>query len=303
MSNVKEQTLGNYESSEYGKEMIVGESKQGKTVALVAGCLGVLPWQEHGGVVTKPENLHVLTSDAAALAGAYDFMVKSCKVDKKTAAEIAKVDVINMQESFKAAFASDVEYDGKFFGELLVSIKKIQDKTTKGGVHALIFSSLTGFGRAIQRAIAGPSYSENRDGTMKKSAMDQNKWGLMGLQLNDLQNIGQRDGYHCIWEAHLMKKASTDTDGMGQTKEVDTIQVQGSAGSSWAYNVERTYRFKRKFGTRYDKYNVDQTYYDTKPRFDFIAGGRQTNELLDEQEPDITLMFHKLNLKIGGWGV
>lgn len=299
---MKEQQLGNYESSKYGKEMIAGESKQGKTVSIVAGFLGVLPWQQYGGVVSKPENLHVFTSDAAALAGCYNFMVKSCKLDAKVAKEVAKVHVINMQESFKKAFASDHEYDGVFFGELLESIRKTQDLTAKGGVHAIIFSSLTGFGRAIQRAIAGPAYQENRDGTMRKSAMDQNKWSLMGLQLNDLQNIGQMDGYHCIWEAHLMKKASNDTDGMGQAREVDTIQVQGSAGSSWAYNVERVYRFKRQFNQKYEKTNVDKTYLHTRPSFDFIAGGRTSNELLDEQEPDITLMFNKLGLEIGGWG-
>lgn len=299
---MKEQQLGQYESSKFGKEMIVGESKQGKTVSIVAGCLGVLPWQEYGGVVTRPENMHVITSDAAALAGAFDFMVKSCKVDKKQAAEIAKVHVINMQEDFKEAFACQREYDGLFFGKLLTAIKGVQDKTSKGGVHVLLFSSLTGFGRAIQRAIAGPSYAENRDGTMKKSAMDQNKWGLMGLQLNDLQNIGQMDGYHCIWEAHLMKKMSNETDGMGQTREVDTIQVQGSAGSSWAYNVERTYRFRRSFNQKFEKSGVDKTHFDTRPSFDFIAGGRQTNELLEAQEPDITLMFSKLGLEVGGWG-
>lgn len=42
---MKEQTGSTYQSTEYAKMLAVGEAKMGKTCSLVAGALGVLPWQ------------------------------------------------------------------------------------------------------------------------------------------------------------------------------------------------------------------------------------------------------------------
>lgn len=48
---MKEVTGETYQASQYAKMLAVADAKMGKSSSLVAGCLGLLPWQTIGGVV------------------------------------------------------------------------------------------------------------------------------------------------------------------------------------------------------------------------------------------------------------
>lgn len=290
---MKEQTGSTYQSTEYAKMLAVGEAKMGKTCSLVAGALGVLPWQEGTGIVDAPENLHVLAFDSNALGGIQSFIKDSCK-----ASELAlKFRIYNLQDDFRRAATSDIDHDPKFYTAIFEALDLVRSKIKPGQVHAVIFSSLTGAANGILRGISGPP---PRDGKRMKSIMDQNKWAMLAQQLTELQNSFQEDSWHCIWEAHLDKQVSNDKDERGQPTEKDTIRVSGSAGRSWAYNVEQVVRMRRTFGKVHAGTKCDLTHFDTRPNLDFLAGGRNFTERLSPQENDMTKMFEKLGLKIGG---
>ncbi len=287
---MKESTAEGYASTQFAKLLNVGENKQGKTATMVAGLLGVLPWQTSGGVVDRPSSLHVITFDANALGGIQGFLTKTCGAPK----EALQLHVLNMQDDFRKASAGSDAYDGAFYGALFDAIQRCHDKAGSG-VHAVVFSSLTGVAAGLLRAISGPPSSG-------KSNMDQNKWSLYGSQLAELQNFAQQDFLHTIWEAHLMKKVSNSKDEKGQPEEKDSIQVKGSMGASWGYNVEQIVRFRRSVGRKHPGSNCDLAYFDTRASLDFLAGGRAFTEVLQPQEPCITQMFRKLGLKTGNWG-
>jgi hypothetical protein len=296
-------TLESYASSSYGKELFLAEAKVGKTITLLGNLLGVMPWQENGGVVDQPSSLHVITFDANALGGALKFLTEQCDAPK----DIAKVHVKNLQEVAKKAYASTTPYDPAFLTAVYDAIHEAQDRATKGGVHALLFSSLTMCAKAMLRSISGPAFGIlDAKGNMKASPMDQNKWGLFKQQLTELQFATQVDTYHTIWEAHHGEKQSpTKTDSAGKPMVYDSIQVDGSAAQTFPAQVERPYTMKRSKGGWKPGSRVDLVEFDTQPNLDFsesIMSGRQVVGVLEPKERDLTVMFSKLGLAVGQWG-
>lgn len=294
---MKKQTGESYEGGKFAKMLTVAGAKDGKTCALVAGALGVLPWQTSGGIVTRPENLHVITADSAALEGIQDFITKSCGGSK----EALKFNVYNMQDDTKKAFASEQEYDGTYYNTLMTTLSEIAQKSGNG-THAIVASSLTSFAAAILRSVSGPSGVVGHGGAMKKSVMDQNKWGLYGSMMGQFQNYMQQDIWHCFWEAHLVKKPSNDKDDAGKMIEKDSINVPGSTGNGWAANTDQVVRFRRQHGQKWPGSKCDKTFMDTRASLDFTANGRGFNEKLDPQEPCLTLLLQKLGKVTGNWG-
>lgn len=294
---MKEHTGATYQSSKYAKLLAVADAKVGKSSSLVAGCLGVLPWQNNGAVVDKPENLHIITTDSNALGHLRTFITRTCNAPESALA----FRVYDMEEDYRKAFRGEVDYDSFFYNTLMSTIKRVQDRaTTAKGVSVLLLSSLTTMGRALQRGVAGPI--EIRGEQVKKSNMDKSKWPMFNSQLNELQAFAQADMYHCIWEGHLAKKADfNDKDEHGQPTEKDSIQLQGSVGASWAANVEQVVQMQRSFGVCHPGTKCDKTTYNTRPNLNMVASGRGFTELLDRNEPCITTMFEKLGLRVGKW--
>lgn len=292
---MKEQSGETYVSSDFAKALAASDAKIGKTTFLVAGCLGVLPWQKFGGVVDTPEHLHVLTFDANALGGLGDFMTQQCGASK----EALRYRVYNLQDEFKEVSRSRDEWNFALYNAVVDTLQTVNQRVSKeGGVHALVFSSVTGLAEGILRAISGPP-DEGRKG----AGMDPSKWQGLASQLVDIRNMAHADTHHCIWEAHIdrapvfqMKK----TDDSAGPKE--SIHIPGAAGRSWSFNVEQVFRIRREFGGQFENSNVDLTFLDTRPSGSFIANGRAFNERLKPREPDITVAFHKLGLKVGQWG-
>lgn len=292
---MKEVTGETYQASQYAKMLAVADAKMGKSSSLVAGCLGLLPWQTIGGVVDKPENLHVVTTDTDALGHLRQFLVNTCKAPP-TALQFR---IYNMEEDYRKAFRGHSGYDGFFYNTLMATISKVQERASRGGIHVLLLSSLTTMGRAIQRGVSGPVQSDGD--VIKKATMDKSKWPMFNMQLNELQAHGQADVYHCIWEGHLGKKLDFENkDDQGKPQEKDSIQLQGSVGASWAANVAQPAVLKRKMGVKHPGSNCDITYIDTRPNLNMFGMGRGYTELLDKEEKCITTMFQKLSLKVGG---
>lgn len=294
---MKESTGATYQSSKYAKILAVADAKVGKSSSLVAGCLGVLPWQSNGGVIDKPENLHIITTDSNALGHLRKFLTDTCKAPESALG----YKVYEMEEDYRKAFRVDTAYSATFFNTLISTIKMIQDRAAKAnGSSVLILSSLTTMGRAIQRGVRGGIQSDGT--TFKKSNMDKSKWPMMNDQLNELQAFAQADMYHCIWEGHIAKKADFgDKDDNGQPVEKDSIQVSGSVGASWAANVEQVVQMQRSFGVCYPGSRCDKTFYNTRPNLNMVASGRGFTELLERNEPCITTMLEKLGLRVGKW--
>lgn len=284
---MKETTAENESLSSYAKELIVAKAKEGKTVGLVAGALGVLPWQKYGGIVDRPEHLHVIALDQGAAAGVSPFL-KMCGAPK----EAYKLRLWNMQEEVLKASGEAGDWNFDFYNALILTIKKIQDKIQ--GNSAVIVSSLTTMAQTLQRGIAGPPGDDRKKG----GGMDQAKWPELGRQVNEIRNILQRDEWHCIWEGHVYKPP-----GMPGTQDTqkETIQVQGAAGHNFPNNVEHVLRFRRDYGNTVGDSKVDRVYLDTQPSMDFIPGGRLITEKLDAKEDDITKAFFKLGYKVGRW--
>lgn len=294
---MKTQTGESYEGGKYAKMLTVAGAKDGKTCTLVCGALGVLPWQTSGAIVSRPENLHVVTADSAALEGIQAFITKTCGGPK----EALKFNVYNMQDDTKKAFASTSEYDGTYYNTLMTTLQAIAQKTGSG-THAVIISSLTSFASGILRSVSGPPSAMASGGAMKKSVMDQNKWSSYGGMMAQLQNFAQQDIWHCFWEGHLVKKPTNEKDDAGRQVERDSIQVPGGAGASWAANTDQVVRFRRQHGMKWPGSKCDRTFMDTRAALDFNSNGRGFNEALDPQEPCLTVLLQKLGKQTGGWG-
>lgn len=290
-----EQTGETYVSAEYAKALAASDAKVGKTTFLVCSALGALPWQKFGGVVDRPEHLHILTFDANALGGLGDFITSSCGKDKS----FLKYRVYNLQNEFKEVSRSRDEWNFTLYNAVMSTLETINQRVVKeGGVHVLIFSSLTGFAEGILRAVSGPP-DEDRKG----SGMDPSKWQGLAQQLIDVRNVAHTDTHHCIWEAHIdrapvfaMKKSADDS------APKESIHVPGSAGRNWSFNVEQVFRLRREYGGEYENTGIDNMFLDTRPSGSFIANGRAFNEKLKPREPDMTVAFHKLGLLIGRYG-
>ena len=299
-------TLEAYESSEYGKELVLAPAKIGKTVTLLGNALGVFPWQKYGGVVSDPSCLHVITFDASALGGAMKFLTDECGAPK----EIGKVKVYNLQDAARKAFASTTEYDGTFAATVYETVERVQQAANvQNKVHALIFSSLTMCAKAWLRGLSGPAFSARPGTPMKKSPMDRNKWGLFAQQMTEFQFFTQADTYHTLWETHWGEKTSeTKKDASGNPISYDTIQVQGATAVQFPAQCERPYMLSRKKGPwdpKQPKSRVNMVEFDTQPNLDFgesMMAGRSVVGVLEPKENDLTYMFHKLGLRIGSWG-
>lgn len=291
---MKEQTGLDYQSSQYGKILAAAEAKMGKTMFLLGGLLGVLPWQRRGAVVTSPKHLHVVSFDANALGGARRFLLESCKAKE----EALSFRVYNMQDDLhKIAMSETKGYDRTFFNTVMTVIHTVQERVAReGGVHALMFSSLTGLSDGLMRGVSGPA------GSQKGSGMDQSKWQDFAAQITEVRNYAQNDAWHCIWEAHIHKVVPMNQDEAVK----ETLQIPGKSGQNFPYNVEYVFRIRREHGNKYEnkegkKYNADLIHLDSSTAFEF-AGGRNFNESLEPKEYDLTKVFQKLGLKVGQWG-
>lgn len=287
---MKEQTGETYQSSEFAAALSVAEAKVGKTVFSVASALGVLPWQKYGGVVDRPDNLHVIALDAGAVTGAQRFVSEVCGAPP----EALKFRIYNHQDDVKATAISTEEWDYDLYNSLVQTVRKIQDRC-KSGSPVVLVSSLTTLAQALERALAGPP------GEKRGAGMDQSKWNDFARQITELRNMLQAGSWHTIWEAHIYKPPAT-----GQNKSEDdrkeTLQVAGKAGYNFPNNVEQIFRIRRSFGGTYEGTKADRMWMDTRPTMEFIAGGRLFTEALDAKEECMTKAFHKLGLRIGQWG-
>lgn len=286
---MKEVTGDTYQSSQTAKALIVSDAKVGKTSAIVASLLGVAPWQKTGGVVDAPENLHVVTFDANAAGGLKGFLTQTCGAK----AGALNFRIYNMQDDLRDCFASQQDYDRRFYNSFMAVLNTIKQRSAKGGVHALLVSSVTGLASGLQRAIQGPVSEQ------KGSGMDISKWADFATQIAEVRNFAQTETFHTIWEGHLAKKMKMVG---GQTIEKEGIQINGASGSNFAFNVEQVFQLRRLFGQRHGSTQCDQFYFDTKPSGDFVANGRGFNESLQAKETDMTLAFEKLGLRVGKWG-
>lgn len=302
---MKIQTGESYESSAYAKVLAVSDPKVGKTFFLLLGMLGLLPWQKKGGVVDKPSHLHVLTSDANALGNVQKTM-KQMIVDVKSL-DALKFNVYNMQDDLNLIHTSKVAWDMSFYNQIVLVQQRIQERVTKfPGVHVVLVSSLTGLAAGILRGIQGPPAQETEGGSVKKgSGMDQAKWSAFAGQVAEIRSMFQLDLWHCIWEAHLHKPSASGQkkdDGDEADAKRESLQIPGQSGANFAYNVEQVFRIRRNFGRKYQGSKIEEVFFDTAPSVDFITGGRNVTESLNEKEYDPTVAFEKLGLRVGHWG-
>lgn len=285
---MQEQNGSTYKSATFSKALFAGENKEYKTTTLMAYALGAFPWQKNGGVVSRPEDLHVIPFDAGALTGAFRFLKETLGVSDET---LSKIRVWNMQEDVRQAFESEKPYDHTLYGSVLGVQSRLRDATASGGVPVVLFSSLTVLGMALERAIMGPPTGSGKSG---KGVGDEDRWGLLKRQLFTIQNAFQVDAWHMWWEAHVLK-------GTEEAKE--TLQISGSAGRNWGVNMEQIFRLQRgqRITTPAGK-SLEQMSLNTRPSTEFIANGRGFNEALNPVEPDLTVALYKLGLKVGCYG-
>jgi len=282
-----ESTADEYQSSKYAKALAVAEAKVGKSSYLIASALGVLPWQQYGGIVDSPRNLHVITFDANALGGIAKFLTETCGAP----AEALKFNVYNMQDDVRAVSKMGSDWDYTLYNTFNEVVNKVGSKAR--GVPMVLVSSLTGLAQGLERALAGPPGVKARG-----AGMDQSKWAAYAHWLSEIRNLVQQDDWHCWWEGHIYKPPAT---GQNQESRPETLQISGKSGQNFAYNVEQVFRIRRRFGLKYKTSRVEETYLDTAPTLDFISGGRSFTESLKEKEADPTTVSAKLGLKVGQW--
>jgi len=283
MAATKLADFGN-SSSDFLKMFAVAEGKVGKTTFLAASCLGALPHQTEG-LVDKPENLHIIGFDEAFVDGLVRFIKESCKRSD----DYLKLSVHDLTQVTRKAFNGQ-GWNYAVYNAVMAELQSINNEIKKGGVHATVFSSLSGLAGGIKAGLAGAP-----DPTKKGSGMDKSKWDAMSHQLNALRNFAQDDTQHVFWEGHVMKSSAAKEEDQ---KEENGIQ--GSAGKSWGFNVEQVVRLRREMA-KYPNTPVDKVYMDTRPTLDFVAGGRGFNESLDAKEYDLVQVAKKLGKKVGGW--
>ncbi len=279
-----EQTLKTYQSTKFAKALAVSDPKSGKTTYLIAGMLGVLPWQVEGGVVDSPSNLHVLTFDANALGGVQRFLTETCKAPE----EALNFNVYNMQDDLNKISLGTGDWDYSFYNTVLQVMDKLRQRAK--GVPVFLVSSITGLAAGLQRGLAGPP------GGKKGNGMDRAKWPAFANQVAEVRHIAQQDSWHCLWEAHVRRKE----DEQGNVEE--SIQVPGQSGDNFAFNVEQVFKIKRQYGIKHPGTPCDKVHLDCRPSLSFVANGRNFTEALDAAEPCPTAAFRKLGLKVGHWG-
>lgn len=287
---MKRTPLSEYVSSPWAKPMFVAAAKEGKSVFLVAQALGVWPEQRIGGIVDRPEHLHIMTFDVKALKGVRSFLTKRCGASS----DIGKADVINMEDEVRRVARTSTDWDYTFYNAVLTQVADVHARAKKtGGVHVLLVSSLTGLVQAAQRACFGRPGLSNKKG----SGADMAKWAAISPQITEVRNMVQQDGLHAWWEGHI-----TEVPVVGQQDETkDSIGLQGSAGKTFAYNVSEVFRLRRQPGARLATHpGVDRIFIDTAPNLSFFQG-RDFHELAPK-ETDMTAVFKKLGYSVGRWG-
>lgn len=267
-------------SSDFMKCLAVAEGKVGKTTYLAASCLGALPHQTEG-LVDKPENLHILGFDEAFVDGLLRFIKESCKKGDS----FLNVSVHDLTEVTRKS-GSNGDWDYTFYNTVTQEVQYIRADIAKGGVHAVVVSSLTGLAMGLQNGMGGPPNPAKKGG-----GMDQSKWQDLSRQLSAIRNQLQADTHHTFWEGHVMKK--------GDEEGKETINVSGSAGKNFGFNVEQVVRLRREMA-KYPNTTIDKVFCDTRPSLDFVSGGRGFNEALEPKEYDLVQMAKKLGKKIGG---
>jgi hypothetical protein len=285
------QTGETYVSSKFAKALFLAEGKVGKTSFLTASVLGALPWQKSGGVISKPEHLHVLAFDASALGGLNRFLTQTCGADSA----VLKYNVYNFQDDARKVAIGQADWDFTLYNHVKTVVDEIQAKASKGGTHALLFSSLTGLCQAVQRSLQGPFAAK------KGTGMDQSKWAAFSTAIAELRSFAQLDNLHTFWEAHVYVTPPKDPKGEDVAPK-ESLQIDGKTGQNFAYNVEQVFRIRRRYGKKFGATQCDEVYLDTQPNMEIIANGRGFTENLAKQEPDLTLAFKKLGLQIGGYG-
>lgn len=271
-------------SSDYLKMFAVAEGKVGKTTFLAASALGALPHQTEG-LVDKPENLHILGFDEAFVDGLLKFIKDSCK---KSDAYL-NVSVHDLTDVIRKASVGE-GWSFEVGNAVQQELAAIRADIAKGGVHAVLFSSLTGLAVGIEMGLAGAPKTG-----VKSAGMDMAKWGSFGHQLSHLRNIAQTDTHHTLWEGHITKTSAKDDDD-----KKETVSISGKVGQNWGFNVEQVVRLRREM-VKYPNTTVDKVYMDTRPTLDFVSGGRGFNESLQQKEYDLVEMAKKLGKKVGGF--
>lgn len=270
-------------SSDFLKMFAVAEGKVGKTTFLAASALGALPGQTEG-LVDKAEHLHLIGFDEAFVDGLLKFLKDSCK---KPDAYL-QLSVHDLTEVVRKAYRGS-GWDYAVSNAVQQELAQIKAEAQRGGVHAIIFSSLTGLANGVKAGLAGAP-----DPTKKGSGMDQSKWDAMSHQLNHLRNVAQEDSWHTIWEGHITKTSGDENE------QKETNGIQGNAGKLWGFNVEQVVRLRREMA-KYPETTIDKVYMDTRPTLDFVSGGRGFNECLAQKEYNLVEVAKKLGKKVGGF--
>jgi hypothetical protein len=287
---MKVQSGNEYTGSSYGKALFVSEAKVGKSCYLMAGALGILPWQKEGGVVSKPENLFVIAYDTDALKGFRRFALETCGAPK----EALNYTVFNLEDDLRTVMDSDDAYNMAVYNNTTAAIQQARERM-KDGVSVLLFSSATMMAAGVERGVVGAPTG--------KGYGDQSKWVQLRAYLTEIQNWAQKDVHHTWWEAHLDKSGGGAQNG-GELKEA--LSIAGKAGRNWPINCSHVFRIRRNFGTPHvengKRTACDQVYLDTRPKLDFVSGGRNVTESLAEKEYDPTSVMKKLEFKVGHWG-
>jgi hypothetical protein len=282
---VKETTGEGFKGGEHVSMLAAAEAKVGKSSFLVASCLGVLPWQVHGGVVSQPKYLHVLALDRDALDGIKQFLAL-CGAPKDALA----FRVYDLQDDVAKASCGKSKYDYSFYNTLAAVRQTIEQRaTTEQGVHAVIMSSFTTMARTVERATFGEPGSE-------KDAWGKG-WDALNQQMTTLQNSFQRDRWHMVWEAHVGKG--------GEDGNKDVLKVHGGAGKDWPNNTSHNMRIRRLQTESFkDKAGrdtgVNKVYLEPKGGGLTFLGGRRLTAL-DDKEPCLTKALMKMGYRVGRW--
>lgn len=279
--------------AQYIKGLFMSYAKAGKTSFLVAQALGVMPWQKYGGVITKPEHLHVIALDQDALDGIGD-MLDMCKAPD----EARKYDLFDMREDYRNLIDSSRPYNHSFFTTLMqVRQSILASIQSEDEVHMVIMSSFTTLSKAVERALMGPPTGiQNAKGESSgKGTGSIDLWGMLKLQMNDLQCGFQTDRYHMAWESHISRVQNKD----GGWDE--TLQTHGKASEQWPNNTSHNFVIRRDRMNVYPDTQVNPMYIEPRASMSFISGGRNENRLND-QEPDLTVCLKKLGYRVGRWG-
>jgi hypothetical protein len=272
-------------TEQYLSAFVGAEGKAGKTSFLAASCLGALPWQTEG-LVDKPENLHIIGFDAAFADGLVDFITKRCGRSDA----YLNVSVRSLTGAAKDA-GNASEWDYAFYSAVMREMKEVKALAAKGGVHAVVISSLTGLAEGLVSGLSGPPKSDN-----KGAGMSMPKWGDFARQVTALRNEIQDDKLHVFWEGHI--SVTSKMEGSQKVTE-ESIAIPGQSGRNFGFNVGHVMRLRRELA-KYPGTQVDKVFLDMKPTMGFMSNGRGA-AMLSDRETDLVVVAKKLGKKVGGF--